>query len=259
MLDTQSQSGSQLGTRKGERSLRLYLARHQDEVEAAQRLRYRVFSAEYGAQLSGAPGLDQDEYDPFCEHLIVEDEQRQEVVGTYRLFLPEQVHKVGRYYAQTEFDLSRLMALNVRILELGRSCVHPDYRQGAVIALLWSGLAEAMGMWDIDYLMGCASIHSTDGAALGSLYRSLEKHLTVPEQRVFPLRAVPGFDPQSTAAPATLPSLLKGYLRAGVRIGGEPFWDPQFHCSDLFVWCEAGLITPRYQQRFLEPVDSLKK
>ncbi|MGC9129206.1 MAG: GNAT family N-acetyltransferase, partial [Acidithiobacillus sp.] len=137
MLDTQSQSGSQLGTRKGERSLRLYLARHQDEVEAAQRLRYRVFSAEYGAQLSGAPGLDQDEYDPFCEHLIVEDEQCQEVVGTYRLFLPEQVHRVGRYYAQTEFDLSRLMALNVRILELGRSCVHPDYRQGAVITLLW--------------------------------------------------------------------------------------------------------------------------
>ncbi|MHB8322372.1 MAG: GNAT family N-acetyltransferase, partial [Acidithiobacillus sp.] len=109
MLSTQSHGSiSHAATRK-ERSLRLYLARHQDEVEAAQRLRYDVFSAEYGAQLSGRPGLDQDEYDPFCEHLIVEDEVRQEVVGTYRLFLPEKVARVGRYYAETEFDLSRLL------------------------------------------------------------------------------------------------------------------------------------------------------
>ncbi len=258
MLNAQPHGDVENQTRKGERSLRLYLARHQDEVEAAQRLRYRVFSSEYGAQLSGAPGLDQDEYDPFCEHLIVEDEVRQEVVGTYRLFLPEQVHRVGRYYAETEFDLSRLLALRSRIMELGRSCVHPDYRQGAVIVLLWSGLAEAMAMWEIDYLMGCASVHSTDGPALGALYRNLQDHLTPPEQRVFPLRPVPGFNPQADAEAAVLPSLLKGYLRAGVRIGGEPYWDPQFHCADFFVWCESRLITPRYQQRFLDPVEAVR-
>ncbi|MBU2831343.1 MULTISPECIES: GNAT family N-acetyltransferase [Acidithiobacillus] len=258
MLSTQSHGGTGRVAAKKERSLRLYLARHQDEVDAAQRLRYDVFSAEYGAQLSGRPGLDQDEYDPFCEHLIVEDEVSQEVVGTYRLFLPEKVARVGRYYAETEFDLSRLLALNIRIMELGRSCVHPDYRQGAVIALLWSGLAETMSMWKIDYLMGCASVHSTDGPALGALYQSLNTYLTPQEQRVFPLRAVPNFDARAQVDPATLPGLLKGYLRAGVRIGGEPFWDPQFHCADFFVWCEAGLITPRYQQRFLEPVDARK-
>ncbi|MHB8210743.1 MAG: GNAT family N-acetyltransferase [Acidithiobacillus sp.] len=256
MLSTQSHGSTGHAATKKERSLRLYLARHQDEVEAAQRLRYDVFSAEYGAQFSGRPGLDQDEYDPFCEHLIVEDEVRQEVVGTYRLFLPEKVARVGRYYAETEFDISRLLALNTRIMELGRSCVHPDYRQGAVITLLWSGLAEAMAMWQIDYLMGCASVHSTDGPALGALYQSLHTYLTPQEQRVFPLRAVPNFDVQAQVGPATLPSLLKGYLRAGVRIGGEPFWDPQFHCADFFVWCESSLITPRYQQRFLEPVDA---
>ncbi|MHB1494756.1 MAG: GNAT family N-acetyltransferase [Acidithiobacillus sp.] len=258
MLSTQSHGSTGHAATKKERSLRLYLARHQDEVEAAQRLRYGVFSAEYGAQFGGRPGLDQDEYDPFCEHLIVEDELRQEVVGTYRLFRPEKVVRVGRYYAETEFDLSRLLALNVRIMELGRSCVHPDYRQGAVITLLWSGLAEAMAMWQIDYLMGCASVHSTDGPALGALYQRLNMYLTPQEQRVFPLRAVPNFDVQAQVEPATLPSLLKGYLRAGVRIGGEPFWDPQFHCADFFVWCESGLITPRYQQRFLEPVDARK-
>ncbi|MBU2785684.1 serine protease, partial [Acidithiobacillus ferriphilus] len=98
----------------------------------------------------------------------------------------------------------------------------------------------------------------TDGPALGALYQSLNTYLTPQEQRVFPLRAVPNFDARAQVDPATLPSLLKGYLRAGVRIGGEPFWDPQFHCADFFVWCEAGLITPRYQQRFLEPVDARK-
>ncbi|MBU2740829.1 GNAT family N-acetyltransferase [Acidithiobacillus thiooxidans] len=258
MLSTQSHGSTDHVTKKKDRSLRLYLARHQDEVEAAQRLRYEVFSAEYGAQLSGGPGLDQDEYDPFCEHLIVEDENRQEVVGTYRLFLPEKVPSVGRYYAETEFDLSRLLALNSRIMELGRSCVHPDYRQGGVITLLWSGLAEAMSMWQIDYLMGCASVHSTDGPALGALYQQLQQYLTPQEQRVFPLREVPGFDRLAEVEAASLPSLLKGYLRAGVRVGGEPFWDPQFHCADFFVWCESSLITPRYQQRFLEPVGSRK-
>ncbi|WP_308388559.1 GNAT family N-acyltransferase [Acidithiobacillus sp. AMEEHan] len=254
MLETQVQKDMGRNTKKGERSLRLYLARHQDEIEAAQRLRYRVFSAEFGAQLSGPPGIDQDEYDPFCEHLIVEDEVRQEVVGTYRLFLPEQVAKVGRYYAQTEFDLSRPLALGSRVMELGRSCVHPDYRQGAVIVLLWSGLAEAMGMWDIEHLMGCASVHSTNGPALGALYRSLEQQMVPAEQRVFPLRPVPGFDPDAQVEPVELPTLLKGYLRAGVRLGGEPYWDPQFHCADFFVWCDSRLITSRYQQRFLDPV-----
>ena len=254
MLNTQAQKSMGRNTGKGERSLRLYLARHQDEVEAAQRLRYRVFSAEFGAQLSGPPGIDQDEYDPFCEHLIVEDEVRQEVVGTYRLFLPEQVANVGRYYAQTEFDLSRPLALGSRVMELGRSCVHPDYRQGAVIVLLWSGLAEAMSMWDIDHLMGCASVHSTDGPALGALYRSLAEQMVPVEQRVFPLRSVPAFDATAQVEPVELPSLIKGYLRAGVRLGGEPYWDPQFHCADFFVWCDSRLITSRYQQRFLDPV-----
>jgi len=253
MLNTQAQKGMERNTERSERALRLYLARHQDEVEAAQRLRHRVFSAELGAQLSGPPGIDQDEYDPFCEHLIVEDEVRQEVVGTYRLFLPEQVSKVGRYYSQTEFDLSRPLALNSRVMELGRSCVHPDYRQGAVIVLLWSGLAEAMSMWEIDHLMGCASVHSTDGPALGALYRSLEANMVEPEQRVFPLRPIPGFDANAQVKPVELPGLLKGYLRAGVRIGGEPYWDPQFHCADFFVWCDSRLITSRYQHRFLEP------
>ena len=113
-------------------------ARHQDEVRAAQRLRYEVFAGEMGARLSTpVAGHDIDLFDDFCEHLLVRDEATREVIGTYRVLTPAQARRVGSTYSDTEFDLTRLRDLRERMVELGRSCVHPDHRQGGVIMALW--------------------------------------------------------------------------------------------------------------------------
>ena len=121
------------------------LALTEREIEEAQRLRYRVFADELGARIHArTPGVDADFYDPHCEHLIVRDEQMGKVVGTYRILTPQAAHKVGSYYTENEFDLTRLQHLRSGMVEVGRSCIHPDYRNGAVIALLWGKLAEFM-------------------------------------------------------------------------------------------------------------------
>lgn len=128
-------------------SKKLFVAYAQspDEVKEAQRLRYRVFAEEMGARLSGGEaGLDRDIYDPFCEHLLVRDGDTGEVVGTYRILPPDRAKKIGGLYSASEFDLTRLLHLAPGMVEVGRSCVHPDYRNGATIGLLWSGLAQYM-------------------------------------------------------------------------------------------------------------------
>ena len=132
-IHTQSQRA-----RPEKRSLEVAFARTQAEILDAQRLRYRVFAGEMGANLpSRTPGIDHDIYDPYCEHLIVRDTQSSEVVGTYRILSPENARQIG-YYSENEFDLTRLHHLRSRLVEIGRSCVHPDYRTGATITLLWS-------------------------------------------------------------------------------------------------------------------------
>jgi putative hemolysin len=234
--------------------LTVRLAHTSHEIEEALRLRYRIFAEEYGAELeTKAPGIDVDEFDAHCHHLIVTDDDRLETVGTYRMLLPEQALRAGRYYSQGEFDLANLLGMGVRILEVGRSCVHADYRHGAVIALLWSGIGAFLQQNKIDFVMGCSSVHDEDGGRIGALYRRIaERHLAPADQRVIPLTPLPGFDPQSAAEPAEMPPLLKGYLRAGAMIGGDPCWDPAFHCADFFIWLPARGIAPRYSRRFYE-------
>src|SRR5215208_310720 len=113
-------------------------AEHQDEIRQAQRLRYQVFAEEMGARLgTWVPGHDIDLFDDYCEHLLVRDEQTREVIGTYRVLTPAQALRVGSTYSDTEFDLVRLRHLRGRMVELGRSCVHPDHRHGGVILALW--------------------------------------------------------------------------------------------------------------------------
>ncbi len=160
--------------RAEKKSLEVGLARNQSEILDAQRLRYRVFAGEMGANLpSRTPGVDHDIYDPYCEHLVVRDKASGDVVGTYRILSPENARQVG-YYSENEFDLTRLQHLRPRLVEIGRSCVHPDYRTGATITLLWSGLAQFMTERGYDYLMGCASISMADGGhAAASLYNRL--------------------------------------------------------------------------------------
>ncbi|MDR1995743.1 GNAT family N-acyltransferase [Azonexus sp.] len=242
----------QSSRRPGRSSLVVGLARGTGEILEAQRLRHRVFAGELGARLpSRTPGVDHDIYDPFCEHLLVRDTRSGEVVGTYRILAPEDAVQTG-YYAENEFDLTRLQHLRPRLVEIGRSCVHPDYRNGPTIMLLWSGLAEYMTRHGYDYLMGCASISMADGGhAAASLYNRLAAgHLGPQEYRVFPRCPLPLAALQQDR-PAAVPPLIKGYLRAGAWICGEPAWDPDFNTADLPILLPMARVAGRYAKHYL--------
>lgn len=238
--------------RPAKRRLSVGIAQSAGEVIAAQRLRYRVFAGELGARLANRiPGVDHDVYDPHCRHLVVRDDDSGETVGTYRILSPESAGRIG-YYSENEFDLTRLQHLRPRLVEIGRSCVHPDYRTGATIALLWSGLARYMTENGYDYLMGCASVSMADGGhAAASLYSRLaDEHLGPPEYRVFPRCPLPLAALRQDLAAET-PPLIKGYLRAGAWICGEPAWDPDFNTADLPILMPMARVSSRYARHYL--------
>jgi putative hemolysin len=235
------------------RKLSVHLARSNTEVREAQRLRYRVFAEEMGARLQGTePGIDEDLFDPYCDHLVVTDEETGEVLGTYRILSGLTAKRLGSFYSDTEFDLTRLANLRERTVELGRSCVHPDYRSGVVIALLWSGLAQYMQVHGYDYILGCASMSMGDGGhAAAAAYRRLcEKHLSPPEYRAFPRCPLPLHELNCTATPV-IPPLIKAYLRVGAWICGEPAWDPHFNTADLLMLLPFSRVDQRYAKHFM--------
>ena len=206
-----------------------------------------------GARLATrTPGVDRDIYDPFCEHLIVRDEDAGRIVGTYRILSPAAARKVGGYYSENEFDLTRLQNLRSRLVEIGRSCIDADYRSGAVIALLWSGLARYMQENGYDYLIGCASVSMADGGHnAASLYNRLrEKHLAPLEYHVFPRYPLPLGSLRGDLE-AEAPPLIKGYLRAGAWICGEPAWDPDFNTADLPILMPINKVDDRYARHFM--------
>jgi putative hemolysin len=234
-------------------ALTVSLARSDTEIREAQSLRYRVFAEEMGARLPSADeGLDRDMFDPYCDHLLVRDERSGEVVGTYRILPPERAREAGGYYSETEFDLARLYSLFDSMVEVGRSCVHPDYRNGAAISLLWTGLCRYMRDSGCEYLMGCASIGMEDGGHdAASIFRELSENRMSPEQwRVFPRHRLPleGLD---AGREAILPPLVKGYMRLGCHVCGEPAWDPDFNTADLLVLLPMRDMNPRYSKRFM--------
>lgn len=232
------------------RRLSVGLASDAGERRAAQRLRWTVFADELGAKLQSAePGIDQDIFDPYCEHLVVRDGT--EVVGTYRLLPPEGAKKIGLYYSDTEFDLIRLRGIRARMVEVGRSCIAPGYRSGAVIALLWSGLARYMLAHGHGYLAGSASVSLADGGKAAARLQRLEEHLAPVEYRVTPRQGVP-FTAISDEK-AQLPPLVKGYLRCGAWVCGEPAWDPEFNCADFFMLLPLARIEARYAKHFFGP------
>ncbi len=245
-------------TRPLRHRLSVSLARDTHEIVDAQRLRYRIFAGEMGAKLpSRVPGIDHDIYDPWCDHLVVRDDQSGEVVGTYRILSPSNARRIG-YYSENEFDLTRLQHLRPRLVEIGRSCVHPDYRTGATITLLWSGLAKYMVENAYDYLMGCASISMADGGHLAaSVYNRLvngaQSHLGPAEYRVFPRCPLP-LAALRNDLDAEIPPLIKGYLRAGSWICGEPAWDPDFNTADLPILMSMARISDRYAKHFIGTV-----
>lgn len=233
--------------------LHVGLAQCESEIREAQKLRYRIFAEELGARLpTRLPGIDIDLYDPYCEHLIVRDEANGRIVGTYRILSPQSAKRTGGYYSENEFDLTRLQLLREGMVEIGRSCIDPDYRTGGTIALLWSGLANFMTQGGYRTLIGCASIGMADGGHLAAnLYRRLGEHMAPPEYRVFPRHPLP-VEQLFNGQPAELPPLIKGYLRAGAYVGGEPAWDPDFNTADLLIMMPMARVEERYARHFLE-------
>lgn len=228
-------------------------ARTTSEMRDAQRLRYAVFSGEMGARLIGPePGVDEDRFDAFCKHLIVRDARTGDAVGTYRILSPHAARAAGGYYSDQEFDLTRLAHLAPHMVEVGRSCIHPEYRSGSVISLLWSALAQYMVTHSFEYFIGCASISIADGGyAASTIYREVAaRHLAPPEFRVTPRCRLP-LESLHSDLRRELPPLLKGYTRLGGYVGGEPAWDPDFHSADLFVLVPLARLDPRYLRHFL--------
>lgn len=234
-------------------TLAVSLAKSPIDVRQAQQLRHRVFAEECGARLLlGSPGVDEDEFDSFCDHLIVRDVRRDMVVGTYRILTAWKAREVGRFYSESEFDLSNLKPLAPRLVEVGRSCIHPDYRQGAVITLLWAGLAQYMIAGGYEYLMGCASISLADGGAQATAtYLHLRETCMSPGYwRVVPHRPYP-IGVRTSVGKPTLPPLVKGYVRLGAFICGEPGWDEQFNTADLLMLLPLSRMDSRYARHFL--------
>jgi putative hemolysin len=233
------------------------LTENAQEILEAQRLRYEVFAGEMGARLKSEHlGLDRDRYDHFVKHLIVRDTYQRKIIGYTRILTRDMANIVGGFYSSNEFDLTRIMSLHGNIIEIGRTCIHRDYRRGGTISLLWSGIARVMDTYRADYLIGCASIPMGENGdvpqkILGSLDRS---HLSSEMYRVFPKTPVPfkrDLKPANTSTNVEIPPLIKGYLRAGAKICGEPCWDPDFNVADVFICLDREQINKRYQKRFV--------
>lgn len=250
-------SGIQAVLPSGRGGIQVAWAQHLDEVRQAQRLRYDIFAGEMGARLnSPLAGHDVDLFDDFCEHLIVRDEATQAVVGTYRVLTPAQAKRIGSTYSDTEFDLTRLRGLRSRMVELGRSCVHPDHRHGGVIMALWGALAGFMERNQLDTMIGCASIpmlHNgvVSGDAAASIWHQVrQSHLAPIEYHVLPRLPLP-VERLDHTLPVEPPALIKGYLRLGAKVLGAPAWDPDFNSADLPMLMRIADLPARYRKHFL--------
>ena len=234
--------------------LSLSLAGTPEEIREVQRLRYKVFVEAMGlSSLANTEGLDKDEYDDYCDHLIVRDNQSLKIVGTYRVLSPAAADKIGGFYSEKEFDLSRLNHLRPRITEAGRACIHPDYRQGGVIMMLWAGLASCMRKYQSEYLIGCASVSLADGGnTINTIVRNLQDTQIAPsEYKVQPRLPFPLHD-EAVIAGVNMPPLIKGYLKSGAWVCGDPAWDPDFHSADLFMMLPLARLDSRYARHYLK-------
>lgn len=237
------------------------LTRSDEEIKAAQRLRYQVFYEEYGAKPTpemAQTRLDFDEYDAFSDHLVVVDNANNEerIVGTYRLLRQNVVQKYGEFYSSSEYDLNSLTSSDQSLLELGRSCVLPEFRARPVLQLLWQGIAEYITDNKIDLMFGCASLHSTDVASIAQPLSYLYHHHLAPQdlrvraldERYIDMNIIPKDELEIKAAFKSLPPLIKGYIRVGAVIGDGAVIDEEFNTTDVFIIVQTHLITGKYRK-----------
>jgi putative hemolysin len=236
--------------RDGARRFAVELARDQASGIEAMRLRARVFEHD-----SDHSGLDYDHFDQFCDHLLVRDRARDRVAGTYRLLGCEAAERAGGFYSESEFDLAAIKGLPGRILEVGRACVDPAYRSGAVISALWAGLFSYIEYGEYDYVIGCGSvpISAAPEAAAATCNVLTRRHLSPSSLRVTPHRPFTAsqLEPAAIADRAvTLPPLIKGYLRMVGWVCGEPAWDPVFDVADLLLLLPMTRLDDRYASHY---------
>ncbi|MGR3802330.1 GNAT family N-acetyltransferase [Marinibacterium profundimaris] len=240
-------------------SFTVSIAETEAELRAAQALRYDVFVRELGgggALVDHDAGLERDAFDPFFDHMIVRDDRSGAVVGVYRLLRGDQAEAAGQFYSEDEYDLSRLRASGRRLLELGRSCLHPDYRGGAAMYHLWTGLAAYVETHGIEILFGVASFHGTDPARLAEPLSLLHhNHLAPPDLRVRALdgqyqdmNLIPKDRLDRKAAMVAMPALIKAYLRLGGTVGEGAYVDHAFNTTDVCLVMDTARMNDRQKR-----------
>jgi len=244
--------------------LEVRLANSEAEIEAAQRLRYRVFYEEMGAKPTpemAAQKRDFDEFDQYCDHLLVINNRAVDhdlgVVGTYRLHRRDKPGFKG-FYSSAEYDIAKIAALPGRVLELGRSCVDADWRTKMTMQLLWRGIAGYVFAHNIDLMFGCASLPGTDPSALALPLSYLYHHHLAPAailpralpERYTDMNLLPQDKIDVKRALVALPPLIKGYLRLGGFVGDGAVIDPQFNTTDVCIIVQTDLITDKYFRHY---------
>lgn len=245
----------------------LRLAQDDRDLRAAQRLRYEVFAQELGATVALADHdarLERDEFDPYFDHLLLIDPHRsaedlQDVVGVYRLLPSDRLAITGRFYSESEFDLTALKATGRKLLELGRSCVHADYRGGTAMLLLWNALADYVLEHGIEVLFGAASFHGTDMVALAQPLSYLQHfHLAPPELRVITRAAqaaqialIPQDKLDRKAAMLATPALIKAYLRLGGYVGQGAWVDHAFNTTDVCLVMDTAQMSAKHRDFYI--------
>ncbi len=245
-------------------SLEVFVASRSEDIIASQALRYEVFFNEMGAPLTDAVAashLDADDFDKACDHLLVIDHKPDgsyKVVGTYRLLRREGMLKIGRFYTDGEYDISAIKNYPGEILEVGRSCVDRDYRNRAVMQLLWRGIGAYVARFDIALMFGCASFHGTDPDAHAMALSYLHHYHLAPENlcpvalksRYIEMNRLPKEDVDAKRAFASLPALIKGYLRLSGYIGSGAVIDPEYNTTDVSIVVKTDRVTDKYAQRY---------
>ncbi|WP_170586667.1 GNAT family N-acetyltransferase [Ruegeria arenilitoris] len=240
-------------------SFTVKLAETDEELRAAQRLRYDVFVRELGGggeMVDHAEGLERDQFDPYFDHMLAYDDVTGEVVGVYRLLPGDRVAEVGRFYSEDEYDLTVLKNSGRKLLELGRSCLHPDYRGGTAMYHLWNGLAKYVSEREIEVLFGVASFHGTDVKHLAQPLSMLHhKHLAPPELRVRAqpdvyqnMNLVPKDALDRRSAMLQVPALIKAYLRLGGFVGEGAFIDHAFNTTDVCLILDTTRMNERQRR-----------
>jgi putative hemolysin len=224
------------------------------EREAACRLRFKVFNIELGEGLTSSyrTGMDQDHFDLFCDHLIVEDRSRREVVGTYRMQSGLTAARNLGYYSEQEFDFSPYELIRSEVLELGRASIDREHRTSEVLTLLWRGIAQYARHYRLRYLIGCSSLNSRDPQEGWSIHSQLQAVQSDAPlcTRPTPAYELPAYDP-ALACEAKIPKLLKTYIAVGARICGAPAWDREFGTIDFLTLLDLAHLSPAARNRFL--------